>query len=192
MRKLLVVCGIVLCCSFFAASAQGAVPPGSTASLRGSVLDASGNAIPSAEVSLTQSDSGAVAQTVSDANGQYQLDGLAPGTYTLVASKAGFVVYHQDSLQLSAGQLLDADISMSLPVVSQSVTVHGTLDGVTTKPSQEQVLVSNQSIRVIDRQQMSIVGPVAGGAQAISTAPGVDLRRSRSRSRTRKSITVRA
>ncbi len=172
MRKLLVVCGIVLCCSFFAAGAQGVLPPGSTARLRGSVLDASGNAIPSAEVSLTQSDSGAVAHTVADANGQYELDGLAPGTYTLVASKAGFVVYHQDSLQLSAGQLLDADISMSLPVVSQSVTVHGTLDGVTTKPSQEQVLVSNQSIRVIDRQQMSIVGPVAGGAQAISTAPG--------------------
>ena len=172
MRKLLVVCGIVLCSIFFA-GAQRSASPRSAARIRGSVLDASGNAIPAAEVSLTQSDSGAVAHTVADANGQYELDGLAPGIYTLAASKAGFVDYHQDSLQLGAGQMLNADISMSLPVVTQSVTVHGgALDGVTAQPSQEQVLVSNQSIRVIDRQQMSIVGPVAGGAQAISTAPG--------------------
>jgi iron complex outermembrane receptor protein len=137
------------------------------------VLDASGDAIPDADVSLTQNASAVVAHTVTDANGQYELDGLKPGPYTLAASKAGFLQYHQDSLQLTAGQLLSVDVSMSLAAVSQSVTVHGgTLNGATPQPSQQDVFESNQSIRVIDRKQMSMVGPVAGGAQVIATAPG--------------------
>lgn len=137
------------------------------------MLDGSGAAVPAAEVSLTNSVSGTSSKTMTDSNGQFEITGLAAGTYTLTASKAGFLEYHQDSLQLKRGEMLTADVSMSLPAVAQSVTVHaGMLEGATAQPTQQDVLLSNQSIRVIDRQQMSLVGPVAGGAQIISTAPG--------------------
>ncbi len=165
VQRFLVVCGLIFCC-VFSALAQP------SAGIRGSVLDAAGAAIAGAEITVTNAATGVVSSAVSDANGDFAVSGLAVGQYSISASKAGFVAFHQDSLQLKSGETLTADVSMSLPAVTQSVTVHGTLDGVTTKPSQEQVLLSNQSIRVIDRQQMSIVGPVAGGAQIISTAPG--------------------
>ncbi len=169
MRKLLAVCGIVLC-GLFSCLAQTSIRP---ARIRGSVLDASGAGIPGAEISLTNTTTSAVTHVTSDANGQFDVNGLRAGTYTLQASKAGFVDYHQDSLQIRAGQSLDTDISMSLPATTQSITVHGgILNGATPLPSQQDVFDSNQSIRVIDRKQMDMVGPVAGGAQIISTAPG--------------------
>ncbi len=166
MRRLLVMCGILFCCVFSTLAQR-------PARVRGSVLDASGAAVPAAEITLTNATTSVVTHVVSDANGQFEIAGLTAGTYTLVVSKAGFVEYHQDSVQLKSGQMLTADISMILPAVSQSVTVHGgMLDGATPQPSQQQVFDSNQSIRVIDRKQMDMVGPLAGGAQVIGTAPG--------------------
>lgn len=166
MRKIAVMSFIVLCSVLFARAAD-------SVGISGKVLDPSGAVITDAEITLTAAATGAVTQLESDANGAFNFTGLASGAYTLDASKLGFKAYQRKGLLIQPGQSLTITVTLSLSAVGQSVIVHGgELPGATTQPSQQQVLESNQTIRVIDRTQMDMVGPVAGGAQVIATAPG--------------------
>ncbi len=166
MRRLLVVC-LVVFHSVGMAWAAGA------ASIQGKVLDPSGAAISNADISLTNTATSATVHQTSDSNGEFTINGLTSGVYTLVAAKAGFTTYSITHLQLKDGQVLSSNVTLSPGSVTQSVVVNaGLLPGATEQPAQQQVFESNQSIRVIDRKQTDMVGPVAGGAQVISTAPG--------------------
>ncbi|MGC1359702.1 MAG: TonB-dependent receptor [Silvibacterium sp.] len=137
------------------------------------MLDPSGAVITNAEITLTTAATGAVTHLESDANGAFNFTGLASGAYTLDASKPGFTAYQSKGLLIQPGQPLAITVTLSVSSVGQSVIVHGgELPGATTQPSQQQVLESNQTIRVIGRREMDMVGPVAGGAQVIATAPG--------------------
>ncbi len=48
----------------------------------------------------------------------------------------------------------------------------GSLPGTTPQPSQSDVFLSDQTLRVFDRTQMDMLGPVAGAAQVVALAPG--------------------
>ncbi len=143
----------------------------SPAIVRGTVTNEQGNVVSGALVTLTNSMSQKAITATTGENGSYSISIPNPDGYTLVITKEGFQAF-SESLELHSGQMVDADAKLLVQVAQQTVTVHGDLDGVTTQPSQEKVFESAQSVRVIDRQQMNMVGPVAGGAQVISTAPG--------------------
>ena len=169
MRKLPFAAVAVFCTMTIAWAAD---PAGIT----GKVLDPSGSAIPGADIAITNASTGAVTRVANDPNGQYSATGLPTGTYSLSASKAGMAVFHRDNLRLEAGQILASDISMSLSSVGQSIEVRGgAVQGATLQPSQQEVFESDQTLRVIDRRQMDLVGPVAGAAQIVSTAPGANV-----------------
>lgn len=156
-----------------------AVPPTSlwaqqnaTASLAGSVQDQQGNRIPGAMVTVTDSSMQKLKTVVSGQDGSFSLSGLRPGLYTLTVTEQGFQPFTQ-SLSLQSGQTLSVTAQLRVQSSQQSVVVNaGGLPGANTQPTQQEVFDSAQSVRVIDKQQMAMVGPVAGGAQVISTAPG--------------------
>ena len=168
MCRLWLTC-ILLSCGPLLLSAQD------SAGISGRVLDPSGAVIAAAEVSLTNTASGSNARATTDQSGAFSFTGLAGGAYTLSASKPGFAGTKRD-LQLQPGQSLTADIAMTLSSVGQSVSVNGGAPaGATLEPSQQQVFESDQTLRVLDRQQMDIVGPIAGAAQIVSVTPGANV-----------------
>ena len=61
-----------------------------TAQIQGTVLDASGSAVPGAEIKATQTDTGVVRIATSGAHGGYVLANLPIGPYRLEVSKPGF------------------------------------------------------------------------------------------------------
>ncbi len=64
-------------------------------------------------------------------------------------------------------------ITLTLSAVQQTVVVNGgTVLGATPQPSQDDVFLANQTLRVIDRTQMDMLGPVAGAAQVVALSPG--------------------
>ncbi len=165
MRRLWVTC-IFFFCGLLTVSAQN------SASIGGRVIDPSGTAVAGVAISLTNLTTHNVSQIASDANGNYTVAALAPGSYNLRASKAGFEIYERN-VALPAGQNLAADISLSVSAVQQTVVVNGGAAlGTTPEPSQSDVFQSEQTIRVIDRTQMDMLGPIAGAAQTIGLAPG--------------------
>lgn len=143
-----------------------------TATVHGNVVNSVGNLVPGATVTLTNTLTQKTKTVLSNQEGEYKITAADAGDETLTVTKDGFQTSSED-LHLSPGQVLDLDATLHVGKSSQSVNVHaGAMPGVTTAPSQEQVFASDQSIRVIDRKQMDMVGPVAGGAQIIATAPG--------------------
>ena len=144
----------------------------SPAIVRGTVTNAQGNVVAGALVTLTNSMSQKELTALTEQDGSYSIAIPNPDGYTLVITKEGFQAFTL-SLELHPGQMVDADAKLLVQTAEQTVTVHGgDMPGVTTEPSQQQVFASDQSVRVIDRKQMDMVGPVAGGAQIIATAPG--------------------
>ncbi len=147
-----------------------------SAGVNGKVLDPSGAAIVNAEITLTNAGTSAATHATSDASGEFEISGLSAGTYTLDVAKAGFEAFHRDNLQLQSGQMLTSNVSMSVKSVSESMTVNETeMPGATLQPSQQQVFLSDQTVRVLDRKQMDVAGPVAGAAQIIALSPGANV-----------------
>jgi len=58
--------------------------------LTGTVTDKTGAVIPNAALSLTDQATGQVRSAAADAQGNYQLTNLLPGTYTLSVQQTGF------------------------------------------------------------------------------------------------------
>ena len=169
MRKLLVA-GVVVLCGASIAWAQD------SAGVSGRVMDPSGAVIAGADMVLTNMATGIAARAASDSSGEFAFMGLPGGTYTLAASKSGFAPFQRDNLQLQPGQTLTSDVTMELLSVGQSVVVvGGAIPGATPQPTQQQVFDSNLDLRVLDRTQMDMVGPIAGAAQIVSVAPGASV-----------------
>ena len=108
-----------------AVTATAAAPATSTttASLHGHVADPTGARIPGATITVATPAGKTVTTATADANGHYQVNNIAPGSYIVRASFAGFAVFASQPTQLAAGQVIRVDISMAMETEEQSVTV---------------------------------------------------------------------
>jgi len=88
--------------------------------IAGTVKDSSGAVLPGARVELQQKGPSAV----SDAQGQFIISNLAPGSYTLVVSYVGFSSF-STSATVVGGQIAHLDAVLEVESSSQVVTVTG-------------------------------------------------------------------
>jgi len=114
---LLTVMLIVLGCGFQAAWAQN--PRGT---LRGVVQDASGAVIPNAAISLRAKGSSIERTAVSGARGEFRMEDLLPGGYTLVVNAAAFAEARSE-VNIVVAQVREVAISLQPSAVQQSVQV---------------------------------------------------------------------
>jgi protocatechuate 3,4-dioxygenase beta subunit len=77
----------VLC---FLLSLGVALSQGNTGLLSGVVTDPTGSAVPGADVSVTNVDTGQIVRTTSNEKGEYSFPSMPPGNYRVSVSKAGF------------------------------------------------------------------------------------------------------
>ena len=81
-------------------SASAAYAQVVTATLTGTVTDASGATVPQATVTATETTTGVSRSTVTSGEGVYSLPFLSPGTYRVDIEKSGFKKFSRDSLEL--------------------------------------------------------------------------------------------
>lgn len=79
-----------------------------TGSIEGTVTDNNGESIPGANVLLVEASKGAA----TDADGNYSITGIEPGTYTLRVTFVGYQTKNQQ-VSITAGETLQQDISLS-------------------------------------------------------------------------------
>lgn len=73
-----------------ALTAPSTAAPAAAATLRGHVYDPTGALIPGAAITVTNAAGVSVGTTAADASGAYQVNNLAPGSYIVLATVAGF------------------------------------------------------------------------------------------------------
>src|SRR5262249_4980844 len=118
----------------------------STAQIQGSIQDASGSAVPGANVKATQTETGAVRATISDADGTYVLTNLAIGPYRLEGSKPGFSTYGQTGIVLQVENQPTVDVSLKIGNVSEQVQVEANAALVETQSTNVGTVIENQQI----------------------------------------------
>ena len=94
-----------------------------TTSLRGTIVDPSGAAIPHATVVLTNTGTNLQRTMTSDAQGNYVFLEVLPGTYTLEIQASGFATYRQTGIHLLVNLPATDDIKMKIGASAETVTV---------------------------------------------------------------------
>jgi len=94
-------------------------------SLRGTVKDEQGAALPGATLSATSPDALGTYTAVADAEGNYRIINLSPGTYTITAELSGFATFKRQGILLRAGANFLVDISMKIGSLQETITVSG-------------------------------------------------------------------
>jgi Carboxypeptidase regulatory-like domain len=93
------------------------------ATIHGTVTDATGAAVPGAQVKATQTGTRQIAATTSGSDGAYVLPNLPIGPYKLEVSAPSFSTYVQSGISLQVGNNVQVNVSLQLGTVSQEVQV---------------------------------------------------------------------
>ena len=115
----------VLSVLFALTTAANAGAQGGNGSLRGTVKDEQGAAMPGVTVTATSPALLAPSVAVTDDEGNYRLINLPPGDYTLTAELTGFSVFRREGILLRAGANFQVDITMALGTLQETITVSG-------------------------------------------------------------------
>ncbi len=134
----LVVLSLLFCGTW--AFAQNA-----STSLRGTVTDVSGAAIPGASVTIKNASIGTVAVTRSNGQGEYAFQQLTPGKYTITAEMAGFAKYVVTA-ELLVAQPATVNVKMGVTAESVTVDVSGTAATINTTDASIGNAINNQTI----------------------------------------------
>jgi hypothetical protein len=97
-----------------------------TGSLRGTVRDEQGGALPGVTVTARSPQALTPGVAVTNDGGEFRITNLPPGTYTLTAELTGFSVFHLEGILLRAGANFQVqDMTMNLGSFEESITVSG-------------------------------------------------------------------
>src|SRR5579871_654825 len=119
-----------------------------TSNISGTVSDASGLAVPGADVKATQTETGLVRTVTSGADGGYLLTNLPIGPYQLQVSKTGFSTYVQSGIVLQVNSNPEINVGLKVGAVSEQVQVEASAALVETQSTSVGSVVENQ--RIVD------------------------------------------
>src|ERR1700729_1217436 len=118
----------------------------SVSQISGTVKDASGSAIPGAQVTVTQTDTGLARTAETDASGVYSLPSLPLGPYRLEVKKEGFSSYIQSGIVLQVDSAPTIDPIMKVGALSESVQVEAAAAMVETHSTGVGQVVNSQQV----------------------------------------------
>ena len=140
----------------------------STATILGTVTDASGAAVNDAGIQIRNTGTGATQSTTSDGQGRFAVPSLIVGQYDVTAAKAGFQTAVRQNVTLTVNSQFVVDFQLQVGQSQQTITVQAEVAQVDTASS----TVSN----LVETKQMVDL-PLNGRnfQQLITLSPGVSV-----------------
>jgi hypothetical protein len=120
------------------------------ASIVGVVKDASGAVLPG--VTVEASSPALIEKTravVANGVGQYSIEDLRPGTYTVTFSLSGFTTVKREGIQLSGSFVATVNADMRVGGVAETITVSGEAPVVDVTSTRNQQVISGQTVAEI-------------------------------------------
>ncbi len=162
IERLFSLAAVVSICSI-APLAQAQI----TAGVTGTIHDASGAVIPSAKIVVFNKDRGINRESVSNSSGDYLVQGLGEGTYSVKITAKGFESFLAENQVMRVGQNIRVDATLSVGSSTTQVTVQGSSAGtVETQSSELSTTITSKQISQLELNGRSFV-------QLIELSPGV-------------------
>jgi carboxypeptidase family protein len=128
------------------ASAQS----GSSGAIAGVVKDATGAVMPGVTVeAASPALIEKVRSVVTDGQGQYKIEDLRPGTYTVTFSLTGFNAVKREGLELNTGVTLPVNADLKVGSVEETITVSGASPVVDVQNSKTQLVLTRDVLDTI-------------------------------------------
>ena len=156
-----------------------------TATVRGTVLDSSGGAVPDAAITATNVTTGIERTTVTTDTGAYSIGSLAPSIYTFVITKPGFKVVKFENITVTVDQILTLDAKLEVGSTSTTIEVASTAvapvdtESATLSNVVEHSQMTELPLILRDPYQLVLLGP--GVTQSDSGLGGVSINGGRER-----------
>ncbi len=117
-----------------------------TGTILGVVKDASGGAVPDAQVTLTQLETGTIRTTTTGNCVEYRVPALQPGHFSVKVEKSGFKTFNQSGITLDVAAEITVNTALEVGASTQQVTVTGEATLVETTTSSLGGLVNDQQV----------------------------------------------
>ena len=146
----------------FAQSAAG--------TLRGTVTDPSGGAVPGASV-IVKAASGELVTVTTTRDGTYEVKNLAPGTYDVQVLAKGFAIFESKEVTITADQIQRLDVPLAIEEQQQRVVVEGESPAVDVNPENNigAIILKGEDLKALsdDPDELlsdleALAGPSAG------------------------------
>ncbi len=162
---------VFLCAGMWPIAAQH-----TSAGVDGTVTDATGSALPDAEVVLTNVDMNVAAHAKTNKSGYFAFVNVNPGQYKMTITKQGFKSVVVPPFQLVVDQTFTANQAMAVGAVNETVTVDASAEGAMLQKSSSELgnvieakEIQNLSLNGRNFTQLMILSP---GVTPVSTAQG--------------------
>lgn len=152
--------------------------------LSGTVTDGTGAAVPRAQVTATSVDTGISRSVLTNDSGFYSLPNLAPGTYSISISAAGFAGIENPSLTLTVGEKELFNAQLQVAKVAQQVEVTASAPAIELGSSEIGDVVNGTTTRELplngrDWTQLATLQPGIANIRTQPSATGLNNRGNR-------------
>jgi Carboxypeptidase regulatory-like domain len=161
----LVLALAVFCCSRLNA--------GVTASISGTVTDASGAAVLGATVTATNVDTGIATTQTTNGQGYYSFQSLPLGKYTIDVQQNGFKEYQKTGLVLDVNDALVVDVQLQVGRSTEKVVVESSALHVETSSTQMGEVIAGKEMTDVPLLTRSYTDLLALQPGVVSTASGM-------------------
>ncbi len=144
---------VVLCALLFGLSLSAF---GQTATIVGTVTDASGGVLPNVTITITNTATGVTKTSPTNDVGQYALPDVQIGTYDVTATAQGFKVQARTGVVVNATDRVRQDFQMAVGGSAETITVEATALHVQTDSGEQSSLVNGRQITELSTKNRTI------------------------------------
>jgi len=147
------------------------------ASIAGTVKDTSDALLPGVTVeAASPALIEKVRTAVTDGTGQYRIENLRPGQYTVTFTLPGFTTVRREGIELTGSFVASVNAELRVGAVSETVVVSGESPIVDVQSSQRTTVLTHETINAIPtagsyNALLVLVPGLLGGQQDVSTGP---------------------
>jgi hypothetical protein len=146
------------------------------AQLSGIVIDESQAALPGAEVTVTQTETGMTRFVIANDNGGFVFPNLPVGPYKLSAKLSGFNTFEQTGIVLAVGDARSVNITLPIGALTETVSVIADATLVETRNVNVGTVVSQEQIVDLPLNGRSVLQLIVLSGSAVETTGLTDNR----------------
>jgi len=152
---------------------------GQTASISGTVMDATAAVVPQAKVTARNLATNASRSTATDGSGSYRITSLVPGVYDVLVERSGFKTVEYSRVELTVGQVQNLSPALVPSAAAETITVHGEevapvdLDDAEIGNMVKSQQIENLPMILRDAYQLILLSPTIQAEEPYDDAPSL-------------------